>query len=114
MMLSPLRTHLRHALLHGGRDLLDEHAQARRGGHAPEHEGGEADVRGQVRQHVHPVIARADDLLILVAQPGLGDRGDIAADVVDAADGGRVAAGGAGRLVNDRVRLERSAGRRKG
>lgn len=45
----------------------------------------------EVREDLDPVVARADDLLVIVARARFDDRRDIAADVVDAADGGRIA-----------------------
>src|SRR5262245_40320288 len=96
-------TNLRHPLFHGRGDLLDEHPQSWRRRHAPEDEGGKTVVDRQVGQDADPVVARPDDLLVLVADARLDDRGNIAAEVVDASDRGGVAPGGAGRLVDDRV-----------
>ena len=42
----------------------------------------------QARQDIRPVVARTDDLLVVIARARLDERCDIAADVVDAPDRG--------------------------
>ena len=57
--LGAVRTHLHHPRLHRRGDLLDEHPQSWRRRHAPEHEGRETVVDGEMGEHGHPVVARS-------------------------------------------------------
>src|SRR3954464_7117574 len=78
----------RHAGFDGGGDVFDEHAEAGSCGDTPEDEGRETEVEGQVGEDVNPVVARTDDLGVVVGETGFDDGRDVTADVVDAANGG--------------------------
>ncbi len=54
-------------------------------------------------QDGHPVVARSDDLLVVITRTRLDERRHIAADVVDAPDGGRLPPRGASRFIDDGV-----------
>ena len=61
-------------------------------GRGGQHEGAEADVEREVRQHLGPVLGWTDDALVSVGGRALGRAREGALDVVDAADRARVAA----------------------